>query len=106
MGENPLTTKLRELDNKSYNQLIVYALLAVVEIPQSSFPTMFLMKVFRCEYFLHNAFHVGVRQRSPKLILHAIPDVYPHANFMNKRAVNCSETLSVMQLIISHLVQG
>ena len=72
-----LYRKLRELDIKSYNQMIVYASLAVAEISQFSFPARFLMKGFPCAYFSHDAFHVGVRQRSPKLILHTILDVYP-----------------------------
>ena len=47
-------------------------------------PTRFLMKIFRCNVFLNDAFHVGVRQRSQYLILHRILDIYLHISFMNK----------------------
>ena len=46
--------------------------------------TRFLMKVFRCEYFLDYAFRVGFRKKGPYLILHTILYVYPYIDFMNK----------------------
>ena len=42
------------------------------------------MKVFYCIFFKQDAFHVGDRQRTPKLILHKVLHVYPHINFINK----------------------
>ena len=35
-------------------------------------------------FLFHDAFHVGVRQRIPQLILHTILVVYPRICFMNK----------------------
>ena len=34
-------------------------------------------------FVLHDTFHVGVRQRIQKLILHQIRDLYPHICFIN-----------------------
>ena len=34
--------------------------------------------------FLHDAFYIGVRQETPKLILRTILDIYPHLNFIYK----------------------
>ena len=47
-------------------------------------PTRSLMKIFHCQTFLHNAFHVRVVQRIPKLILLTKLNVYTHINLMNK----------------------
>ena len=35
-------------------------------------------------FFLHNAFHFGVRKRSLKLILHEIYDAYPQISYIIK----------------------
>ena len=61
---------IRGVDITISIQLIMYALPAV-PITQRFFLTpKFLMKVFLSKFFLHDAFHFGVRQISQKLILH------------------------------------
>ena len=42
------------------NQLIVYALFADPKIEQFLVPTRFLVRGFCCDFFLHDAFRVGV----------------------------------------------
>ena len=48
------------------------------------FPPSFLWKGL-ISFFLHDAFHFSVRQRSQKLILHQILDAYPWISFINNR---------------------
>ena len=49
-----------------------------------SVPANVLMKGFFCEKNLNDTFHVGVRQRTQKLILHKILNKYPYISIMNK----------------------
>ena len=63
--------------------MIVYVLLAVAEIYQLLVPPGFDIIIF-LRIFLHDKFHVRVRQRKPKLILHTILYIWPHINFRNK----------------------
>ena len=46
-----MTLKLWEFDMLGYDQLIVYALLAVPKIQRFSVPTRFLMKGLCCTFF-------------------------------------------------------
>ena len=57
--------KLRESDIKIYNQLIVYALLAVAEIEQFSVPTKFLIKLFLCVFIYTMHSMLGLNKESP-----------------------------------------
>ena len=47
-------------------------------------PANFLMYRFCSNFFLNDEFHVGVRQRIQKLILHIILDIYPQIMFIKK----------------------
>ena len=47
------------------------------------------MKVFRIyQVFLHDAFHVGVKQIIQKFILHKILNIHPPIKFINKGLAN------------------
>ena len=63
-------------------QLIVYALLGK-DITVLG-PHQVLDENILWQYFLHDAFNLGVRQRTKKFILHKILEFYPRIDFINK----------------------
>ena len=85
---------LQELGITIFIQLTVYALLAGPKKNVSRSPPSFWRKEF-VAMFLHYSFQFGGRQRSQKLIVHWILDIYSHISLL-LRAVNCSETACVM----------